>query len=422
MTLIVGLLFLFVLAGAPIIASLGAVGTIDALRQGLPLTNIAQAMYQGVDSFTLLAVPLFILAGEVLFHSGSAARLVNFMNLLVGRVPGGLGVSAVGSTMVFSGLSGSVNADAAAISAAMLPSMSQAGYRKEWSSAIIAAAAGTGILIPPSITIIVLATVANLSVTKLFLAATLPAILVGVTKMLIIMYRARSEPAVAPVYFSLGALGRAFVQALPALGAPVIILGGIFLGIFTATESAAVAVAYVTIIALLQRSVRNDAWYGILMKAGRTSAIVLSLVGVAQILGYMLAYNEVGVQVADFAARLTGNKLGFTVFIMLVFWLLGALLDGIPALILLIPLFMPIAQSAGFSDIHFSILAIAIVGISLVTPPIGTACFIVTGVADIKMVKLVRPMVPFMAVMFATILLLAFVPAFSEWLPGLLSQ
>lgn len=422
MALLVGLLFLFVVAGAPIIAALGAVGSIAGLLQGLPLANIAQAMYQGVDSFTLLAVPLFILAGEILFHSGSAARLVNFMNLLVGRVPGGLGVSAVASTMVFSGLSGSVNADAAAISAAMLPSMTKAGYRKEWSSAIIAAAAGTGILIPPSITIIVLATVANLSVTKLFFAATLPAILVGVTKMLIIMYRARTEPAVEKVHFSLGALGHAFVHALPALGAPMIILGGIFLGIFTATESAAVAVAYVTIIALVQRSVAGHAWYGILTKAGRTSAIVLSLVGVAQILGYMLAYNEVGVQIADFAAGLIGNKLVFTLFIMVVFWLLGALLDGIPALILLIPLFLPIAQKAGFGDIHFSILAIAIVGISLVTPPIGTACFIVTGVANIRMVRLVRPMMPFMAIMFATILLLAFVPAFSEWLPAVLAQ
>ncbi|SAL00629.1 TRAP dicarboxylate transporter, DctM subunit [Caballeronia fortuita] len=420
MILTIGLLALFVLAGAPIIASLGAVGTIDGLMQGLPLTNIAQAMYHGVDSFTLLAVPLFILAGEILFHSGSAGRLVNFMNLLVGRVPGGLGVSAVASTMVFSGLSGSVNADAAAISSAMLPSMEKAGYRKEWSSAIIAAAAGTGILIPPSITIIVLATVANMSVTKLFLAATLPAILVGVTKMLIIMYRARLEPPVAPVHFSVPELGRAFVLAIPALGAPIIILGGIFMGFFTATESAAAAVAYVTIITLLQRSIPTRAWLGILIKAGRTSAIVLSLVGVAQILGYMLAYNSVGEQVAEFASQLTSHKIVFTVFIVVVFWLLGALLDGIPALILLIPLFLPIAQDAGFSDIHFAILAIAIVGISLVTPPIGTACFIVTGVANIRMVNLVRPMLPFMAVMFVTILLLAFVPAFSEWLPRLL--
>ncbi|SAK89982.1 TRAP dicarboxylate transporter, DctM subunit [Caballeronia temeraria] len=420
MILTIGLLALFVLAGAPIIASLGAVGTIDGLMQGLPLTNIAQAMYHGVDSFTLLAVPLFILAGEILFHSGSAGRLVNFMNLLVGRVPGGLGVSAVASTMVFSGLSGSVNADAAAISSAMLPSMEKAGYRKEWSSAIIAAAAGTGILIPPSITIIVLATVANMSVTKLFLAATLPAILVGVTKMLIIMYRSRLEPPVAPVHFSVPELGRAFVLAIPALGAPIIILGGIFMGFFTATESAAAAVAYVTIITLLQRSIPARAWLGILIKAGRTSAIVLSLVGVAQILGYMLAYNSVGEQVAEFASQLTSHKIVFTVFIVVVFWLLGALLDGIPALILLIPLFLPIAQDAGFSDIHFAILAIAIVGISLVTPPIGTACFIVTGVANIRMVNLVRPMLPFMAIMFVTILLLAFVPAFSEWLPRLL--
>jgi TRAP-type C4-dicarboxylate transport system permease large subunit len=143
-------------------------------------------------------------------------------------------------------------------------------------------------------------------------------------------------------------------------------------------------------------------------------------VGVAQILGYMLAYNSVGEQVAEFASQLTSHKIVFTVFIVVVFWLLGALLDGIPALILLIPLFLPIAQDAGFSDIHFAILAIAIVGISLVTPPIGTACFIVTGVANIRMVNLVRPMLPFMAVMFVTILLLAFVPAFSEWLPRLL--
>ncbi|MDR5780767.1 TRAP transporter large permease [Caballeronia sp. LZ065] len=420
MILTIGLLALFVLAGAPIIASLGVVGTIDGLMQGLPLTNIAQAMYHGVDSFTLLAVPLFILAGEILFHSGSAGKLVSFMNLLVGRVPGGLGVSAVASTMVFSGLSGSVNADAAAISSAMLPSMEKAGYRKEWSSAIIAAAAGTGILIPPSITIIVLATVANMSVTKLFLAATLPAILVGVTKMFIIMYRARSEPPVAPVHISVRELGRAFLLAIPALGAPVIILGGIFMGFFTATESAAAAVAYVTIITLLQRSIPTRAWSGILIKAGRTSAIVLSLVGVAQILGYMLAYNSVGEQVAEFASHLTGNRFVFTVFIVVVFWLLGALLDGIPALILLIPLFLPIAQDAGYSDVHFAILAIAIVGISLVTPPIGTACFIVTGVANIRMVNLMRPMLPFMAIMFVTILLLAFVPAFSEWLPHLL--
>ena len=420
MTLIVVLLFFFVASGTPIIAALGGVGAIDGLTQGLPLTNIAQAMYQGVDSFTLLAIPLFILAGEILFQSGAAAKLVNFMNQVVGRVPGGLGVSAVASTMVFSGLSGSVNADAAAISSAMLPSMTRAGYRKEWSSAIIAAASGTGILIPPSITIIVLATVANMSVTKLFLAATLPAILVGVTKMLIIMYRARTEPAVAKVHFSWGELGRSFLLAIPALGAPIIILGGIFMGFFTATESAAVAVAYVIVITLIQGAIPSRAWFGILMKAGRTSAIVLSLVGVAQILGYMLAYNSIGDEVADFAAKLTGDKFLFTVFIMLVFWLLGALLDGIPALILLIPLFLPIAQDAGFSDIHFSILAIAIVGISLVTPPIGTACFIVTGVADIKMVNLVRPMMPFMAIMFITILLLAFVPAFSEWLPHLL--
>jgi len=412
------LLIVFVLTGAPIIAALGGAGAIVGMNLDLPLSNVSQAMYQGLDSFTLLAIPLFILTGALLHESGEAARLVDLVNLVVGRVPGGLGVSAVGSTMIFSGLSGSVNADAAAISATMMPSMTRAGYRKEWSSAIIAAASGTGILIPPSITIIVLGTVTNLSITKLFLAATVPAVLVGITKVLVIMYRARHEPAVERLPFSLRGLVLAFLKAIPALGAPVIILGGIFAGIFTATESAAVAVLYALLLALLQRSIPLPAWPRVLAKSARTSAVVLALVGVAQILAYMLAIDRVQEQVAALASTLTSNFLVFTVFVLVVFWLLGAILDGIPALILLVPIFLPIAEQAGMSDLHFAVLALAIVGISLVTPPIGTACFIVTGVAEIKMVRLLRPMVPFMAIMFSTILLLAYVPAFSEWLPS----
>lgn len=418
MTIIVVLLLVFILTGTPIIASLGAAGAVFGLYEGLPASNTAQAMYQGLDSFTLLAIPLFILAGEILHQSGTAARLIDLVNLVVGRVPGGLGVSAVASTMVFSGLSGSVNADAAAISSAMMPSMTRAGYRKEWSSAIIAAASGTGVLIPPSINIIVLGTVANLSITKLFLAATIPSIVVGVSKIAVIIYRARHEPEVTRPPFSVSALGWAFLQALPALGAPVIILGGIFSGVFTATESAAVAVFYAVILAVLQRSISFRAWPKMLAKAARTSAVVLALVGVAQILAYMLAIDRVQDQVASLASSVTGHFLLFAIVVIVIFWILGALLDGIPALILLVPIFLPIAAEAGLSDLHFSILALAIVGISLVTPPIGTACFIVTGVAEIKMVRLMRPMLPFMAIMFATILLLAYVPAFSQWLPS----
>lgn len=420
MAILLVVLALLVAGGASIGAAMGATGLIDALAAGLPVQNVAQAMFHGLGSFTLLAIPLFILTGEILHRSGAAQKLVNCVNAAVGRLPGGLGVSVVGSTMVFSGLSGSVNADAAAIGSTMLPPMERAGYRKAWSSAIVAAASGTGILIPPSITIIVLGTVANLSITQLFLAALLPAAVVGITKVLVIIWYARFvEEPVEPIRPTLREFGVTLAGALPALVAPLIILGGIFSGLFTAIEAAAVAVLYSVLLALVYRTIPVREWGPLLVRVGQISGVVLALVGVAQILAYMLAYDRVGVALADWASGFTGNYLLFTVVMIVVFWIIGALLDGMPALIVLVPLFQPLAEEAGMSSLHFAILALAIVGISLVTPPIGTACFIVSGIADLKMAALLRPMVPFMVIMFVTVLLLAYVPAFSEWLPAL---
>jgi tripartite ATP-independent transporter DctM subunit len=423
MTILLVLLVAAVLAGAPIIAAMATTGVVDALAAGLPLQNVAQAMYSGVNSFTLLAIPLFVLTGEILHRSGAAERLVNFVNALVGWLPGGLGVSVVGSTMLFSGLSGSVNADAAAIGSTLMPPMERSGYRREWAAAIVAAASGTGILIPPSITIIVLATVANLSITQLFLAALLPATVVALGKVLIILWRARSDPAMhRTARPTAGELGRTFLAALPAVVAPVIVLGGIFAGVFTATEAAAIAVLYSVILALVYRGVPVREWGAILLRVARTTGVVLALVAVAQLLAYMLAFDRVEVGLASWAAGFTAHYVLFVLVMGIIFWVVGALLDGMPALVVLVPLFLPLAQQAGMSPLHFAILALAVVGISLVTPPLGTVCFIVTGIGRIEMVKLFRPMVPFIAVMAVTILLLAYVPAFSEWLPSLVKK
>jgi tripartite ATP-independent transporter DctM subunit len=415
----VGIVVLILLS-IPVVAALGAVGLIQASADGLPLSASAQSVYHGLDSFTLLAIPLFVLTGEILHRSGAADRLVRLVTMLVGWLPGGLGMSVVASTMLFSGLSGSVNADAAAIGATMIPPMTTAGYRRPWSAAIVAAASGTGILIPPSITMIVLGTVAEISIRDLFLAALIPALVVAVAKGVVIFLYARyKEPTVERVRFTVPDLGRAFLSALPPLGAPVIILGGILAGVFTATEAASVAVLYASVLALAYRTVSTKDWVTILVNAGRISGVVLSLVGVAQLLAYMLAYDQVGVQLADWASHFTGNYLVFITIIMVIFWVLGALLDGIPALVVLIPLFLPLARQAGMGDLHFAIFSLAVFGISLVTPPLGSACFIVSGLAEIRIVDMIRPMLPFMAVMFATILLLAYVPAFSEWIPSL---
>jgi tripartite ATP-independent transporter DctM subunit len=412
-----------ILIGAPVVAALGAVGLTQAAADGLPLSAAAQAVFHGIDSFTLLAIPLFILTGEILHRSGAAERLVRFVTMLVGWLPGGLGMSVVVSTMLFSGLSGSVNADAAAIGSTMIPPMSKAGYRREWSAAIVAAASGTGILIPPSITMIVLGTIANLSIRDLFLASLIPAVVVALAKgVVIFLYAKYKEPTGERVRVTARGLARAGWSALPPLIAPVIILGGILGGVFTATEAAAVAVLYATLLALAYRSISRGDWLKIFITAGRTSGVVLSLVGVAQLLAYMLAYDQVEVVLADFAGRFTGNYLVFITIVMVLFWILGALLDGVPALVVLIPLFMPLAKDAGMSELHFAIFSLAVFGISLVTPPLGPACFIVTGLAEIRIANMIRPMLPFMAVMFATILLLAYVPAFSEWIPSLVHR
>ncbi|OLB73481.1 MAG: C4-dicarboxylate ABC transporter permease [Actinobacteria bacterium 13_2_20CM_2_71_6] len=412
-----------ILLGAPVVAALGAVGLGQATNDDLPLPVAAQAVFHGVNSFTLLAIPLFILTGEILHRSGAAERLVRFVTMLVGWLPGGLGMSVVASTMLFSGLSGSVNADAAAIGSTMIPPMTRAGYRREWSASIVAAASGTGILIPPSITMIVLGTVANLSIRDLFLASLIPAVVVALGKGVVIFFYAKyREPTGERVQVTARGLGRAALDALPPLGAPVIILGGILAGVFTATEAAAVAVLYAVLLALAYRSIPRAMWLKVFVTAGRTSGVVLSLVGVAQLLAYMLAYDQVEVVLADWAGQFTGNYLVFVTVVMFLFWILGALLDGVPALVVLIPLFMPLAQQAGMSELHFAIFSLAVFGISLVTPPLGPACFIVTGLAQIRIADMIRPMLPFMAVMFATILLLAYVPAFSEWIPSLVNR
>jgi tripartite ATP-independent transporter DctM subunit len=421
-TLAVGFLGIvaLILIGVPVVAALGTVGLAQTWWDGLPLDAAAQSVYHGLDSFTLLAIPLFVLTGEILHRSGAAERLVRFVTMLVGWLPGGLGMSVVASTMLFSGLSGSVNADAAAIGATMIPPMAKAGYRRPWAAAIVAAASGTGILIPPSITMIVLGTVAQISIRDLFLAALIPATVVALAKGVVIYFYAKYvEPTGERVQVTASALGRSAVSAMLPLGAPVIILGGILAGIFTATEAAAVAVLYAALLAIGYRSVSRSDWRTILVNAGRISGVVLSLVGVAQLLAFMLAYDQVGDELAAWTSQFTGNYLVFVTILMLLFWILGALLDGIPALVVLIPLFLPLAAQAGMGELHFAIFSLAVFGISLVTPPLGSASFIVTGLAKIRVVDLIRPMLPFMAVMFATILLLAYVPAFSEWLPSL---
>ena len=423
MALVLTVAFLALLfLGAPILAAM-SVGTWTALvLYERPAYLLAQTAFHGMSSFTLLAIPLFVLAGEIMDKGGISTRLAKFVVMLVGWLPGGLGISVVISTMIFSGISGSVNADAAAIGSVMLPMMHEAGYRKEWASCIVAAAAGTGILIPPSITMIVLGTIANLSIRQLFLASLFPAALIGLSKGIVIWYKAKMgwEPSHERLTFSGRQMVVACLEAIPALIAPAIILGGILSGVFTATESAAVAVLYALLVSvLLYRELTWEKVKRVLISTVRLTGVVIGLVGAASAIAYVMAYTQASNDLATLAAGVLNNYLLFITLLTVLFWVLGAMLDGIPALVILIPLFMPLAEKAGMHPIHFAIFSLAVFGISLVTPPLGTACFVVTSLAGVNMKRLIRPMLPFLAIMFGTILILSYVPWFSLVLPKL---
>lgn len=412
--------FVLVIVGAPVLVAMGLGAATAFVGSGLSLSELGRSIYGGMSAFTLLSIPLFIFVGQLLDKGGMSLRLVAFVVALVGWLTGGLGISVVGATMLFSGISGSVNADAAAIGSVMIPMMVKARYRRAWAASIVAAAAGTGILIPPSITMIVLGTIVNLSIKQLFLASLLPALLLGVAKAVIIFVRARTkaEPSNERIAFSLRDVGKTFVGAIPALLAPVIILGGILLGVFTATEAAAVTVLYTLLLTVVvYRSIAVTALPGLLLATARLTGIVVGLVGIASAIAYIFAYNQASDALVAWAGGYVAQYLVFVTIVMVLFWFLGALMDGIPALVILMPLFMPLAAKAGMSPLHFAIVSLTIFGISLVTPPIGTACFVVSAIARVEMRQLFRPMTPFIVAMFAMILILAYFPWISLAVP-----
>jgi tripartite ATP-independent transporter DctM subunit len=423
MLILILVFFALLILGVPILAALGIGAFAGMLVSGIPGNEFAHSVEGGLENFTLLSIPLFLLAGEIMAKGGISARLTRLVTMLVGNLPGGLGISVVVATMLFSGISGSVNADAAAIGSVMMPPMFAAGYRRQWAAAIVAAASGTGILIPPSITMIVLGTIAQLSIKELFLASLLPAVLIGVGKAIVIFYKAKLgiEKTNESVIVTPAALWKAFLDAMPALLAPAIIIGGILSGVFTATEAAAVAVIYAGFLSIVvYREISPKMFVDLMISTARMTGVVVALVGVASVVAYVIAYNQYSDALASWAGSYVTHYFIFATIVMLLFWILGALMDGIPALVILIPLFMPLAVKAGMSPIHFAIFALAIFGISLVTPPIGTACFVVSAIARVNIKTLIVPMFPFMLIMFATILILAYVPWFSLALPRLL--
>jgi tripartite ATP-independent transporter DctM subunit len=408
--------------GVPIAFSLGlsTLATMLVTMDFSPaVTTIAQRMAGGINSFALLAIPLFVLSGQLMAQGGIARRVVDFSKALIGSVPGGLAFVNVISCMLFGAISGSAVAATSAIGGFMIPEMNKAGYDKNFNAAVTATAATTGMLIPPSNILIVYAVASGgVSIAALFIAGYLPGILVGLSLMVVCAVYAKRHnfPAGQRVPFSV--LVRCTMAALPSLFLIVVVIGGIIAGIFTATEAGAIAVLYAWVLSMfIYREINLADLKALLLKSAETTAIVMFLIGTSMAMSWILAYENIPTTVADFLVNLSDNPIIILLLINLVLLMVGIFMDMTPAVLIFTPIFLPVAVELGMSPLHFGIMMVLNLCIGLCTPPVGSILFVGCAIAKTSISQIVRPMIPMFVAMFMALMVVTYVPQVSEALP-----
>jgi tripartite ATP-independent transporter DctM subunit len=417
--LMIGGFALLLVLNAPLAIALGLPSLIYLQILGGPnLLMLPQRLIAGADNFVLLAIPLFILAGLLMETGGISRRLVALAMALVGHLRGGLAQVTVVGEVMFSGISGSTTADVAAMGSLLIPSMEKAGYKKEEAVAIVSAASAMGILVPPCLLMVIIAAIADISVTALFLAGFLPAAVLALTLMLLIYFKARIQNWPVATRASLRGLGHAALRALIPLMVPIIIFGSIFSGAATVTESAVLAVLYALVVGLLvyrETPVRDLP--RLFLDSAVLSAISMWLVASAAVFTWLLARNQVPQLVSAAILSVSGATWFFILASILIFIFFAALLEGFPAVIILGPIFYPIASQMGMSTLHFSIIIVACVGIGLFLPPVGIGLFVAAGIARTTMTKVTGYFLPYLGVLMIGLLIVAFIPWITTVLP-----
>lgn len=421
--LIMSLFALLTITGIPIAFSMGFAATLGLIKASLPLILIPQRIFTGIDSFPLLAIPFFILAGEVMDTAGISIRLVNLARAMVGHLRGGLGQVVIVAEIFFSGISGATAADVAAMGSILIPAMEKAGFRTERATAIVCAACGMGILVPPCLAMVIYGVISGVSIGALFAAGFLPAFAMALALGIQIYIQARRENMGVESRWPLKKIWVAFRDSILALMTPVIIMGGILGGIFTPTESAVFAIVYGIIIGMfVYKEVKVTHLAKMLVNTAVTSGQVMLLVGVASVFQWLLSAQKVPQALAETMISWSSSPLFFLILTNVFFLFIGAILEGVPALIMLVPVLLPVAQKFGVDPLHFGIILIANLGIGLFLPPIGLALYIGCGVGKVSVGKVTSPLLPYLIVMFAMVLLISFFPKLTlivpQWLFG----
>jgi TRAP-type transport system large permease protein len=423
-TIFLGSLLLAMAIGIPIAFALLISGV--ALMWHLDLFDaqiLAQNVINGADSFPLLAVPFFMLAGEIMNVGGLSRRIVKLALAVVGHVPGGLGYVVIMAAVILAAVSGSAVADAAALASLLLPMMVAAGHNKARSAGLIASAGIIAPVIPPSIGFVIFGVAGNVSISKLFLAGIVPGLLLGVALAGTWWWLVRKEQVAPPAKASRAEVLKALKESVWALGLPVIILVGLRMGVFTPTEAAVVAAVYALCVAMLvYRELTLRQLAEIFQSAARTSAIVMFLVAAAMVSAWLITVADMPSKVIDMLQPFMGNQTVLLLAIMVLVMVVGTAMDMTPTILIMTPVLMPVVKAAGIDPVYFGVLFIMVNAIGLITPPVGTVLNVVAGVGRVSMGEVTRGVLPFVAAQFAVVLLLVLVPSIVmvplRWLAG----
>ncbi|MGB5942956.1 MAG: TRAP transporter large permease [Leeuwenhoekiella sp.] len=414
--------FILLLLKVPVAYSIGISTTISLLLSidKLPgLTTIAQRMTTGIDSFALLAIPFFVLAGEIMKQGGIANRLINFAKSLVSSLPGGLAYVNVLASMLFGAISGSAIAATSAIGSIMTDRMEEEGYPREFSASVNITSSTTGLLIPPSNILIVyaLASGGAASVAALFIAGYLPGILLGLALIGYIVFVAKKKRFAKGQRAPIAEIWTHFRKAFFSLLLLVIVVGGIVAGIFTATEASVIAVLYAAILALIYGSVSIKDFPGILLNSAKTTAVVMFLICTSMAMSWLFSFESIPELMSNFLLEQFSSKFAIFLVINLTLLIIGTFMDMTPAVLIFTPIFLPVVMSLGMDPVHFGIVLVLNLCIGLCTPPVGTILFVGSGIAGVSVSQVVRPLLPFLAIMAIVLLLITYIPEISMLLP-----
>ncbi|WP_438387719.1 TRAP transporter large permease [Actinopolyspora saharensis] len=419
-----GAFFVLLFAGVPISVSLGAASLVTALvflPAGDSVYIIGQQMHVGIESFSLLAIPLFVFAGNIMNNGGIARRLVDFALVLAGRVPGALAHTNVLGNMLFGSLSGSAVASAAAIGSTLHARQEEEGYDPAFGASVNIASASTGLLIPPTTAAIVYSSVAGgVSVSALFMAGYVPGVLMGVVIMAIAYVFARRQryPKTGGVTPAEGL--RVFLEAIPGLLLIVIVVGGIVFGVFTATEGAGVAVLYTLVLSLVYRSMSWTTFKEVVTRTVVTTGVVMFLIGASAGMSWVMAYAGIPATITDALLSVTDSTVVVLLLMLLVLLVVGTFMDITPAILVFTPIFLPIVTELGMNPVHFGMVLILAMCLGTMTPPVGSVLFVATGVSGVSIERVVPRLMPYFLGVILLLLAVTFIPALSLGLPGMM--